>query len=140
MTKDTEKMLSAWHEEGQRQFNGAQLKVDRDIAKALIPPGGDWLCIAPPGAITRSILWRDKEVALINPRGDLDDATEGDIAMGMRATPIMDTALRMILVLAEDAGNLELIRKICGTAIATVMLPAPAIVEIEEDESDAGED
>lgn len=147
MKTNIEIMFAAWLAEPTMR---SEMKhpVDMDIQSALAPPGGDWQCIAATGAITRSIIWRRQEVALINPRGDLDDSTEGDIAMGIRATPIMDTALRIIFSLAlgigdgneEDWANERiLIGEIARAAIDYVEQPAPAIVEPDEDE-EAGAD
>jgi len=138
MSQDTDKIAAAWRSEGALAAAGARPPADIEIQYALIPPGGEWVCRAPRGAITRSIHWRGKEVALVNARGDLDDRTEADIAMGLRATPLMDKALRTIAGLADDPENLALIQRIARAAIAYVEMPAPAITEPDND--GAGED
>ena len=102
-----------------------------DVVAAITPGGGDWQCVATDGCITRSIFWNGREVALMNPRGDLDDGTEGQIAMAARALPTMDAALRAIIVLAESDGNLTLIRDLAVSVIEFVERPAPRIKEPE---------
>jgi hypothetical protein len=79
--------------------------------------------------VTRSIEWRGREVALVNPYGDIDDGTEGQITMALRSLPLLDYAMRTILVLAEDSNNIALIREIAETAVAVIEEPAPAIPE-----------
>lgn len=106
--------------------------LDRAIAEAATPDGGEWRCVAGPGAVTRSIVWRGQEVALVNPRGDIDDETEGQIAMAIRAIPTLDAAMRSIIVLAKDAGNLPLIQRLAVAVIAFLEQPAPRIPEPEE--------
>jgi hypothetical protein len=107
-------------------------EVDKGIQAALVPGGGDWRCVVPEGAVTRSIVWGRIQVAQINPRGDLHDMIEGQIAMGMAATPVMDKALRVISVLAKDPANNDLIVRIARAAIDMVEWPAPAIEECVE--------
>lgn len=131
-----QRINAAWQEEGSIGRLGLRPAADRDVLAAIIPGGGDWECVVPPGAVTRTIKWRQVDVALINPRGDLGDDTEGHIAMGIRATPAMDKAMRAIWVLAKDPANLELIADMARAAIEYVEQPAPAIVEPEEDEED----
>lgn len=104
-----------------------------DVIAAITPGGGDWQCVARDGRITRSIFWNGREVALMNPAGDLDDGTEGQIAMAVRALPTMDTALRAIIVLAESDGNLTLIRDLAVSVIEFVERPAPRIKKPESD-------
>lgn len=122
----------AWQEEGSRARLGMRPAADPHVLKSIIPAGGDWQCVAEPGWVTRRIIWRGMEVALINPRGDLNDTTEGDIAMGLRAMPALDKAMRAITVLAEKPENLELIGKIARAAIDYIEQPAPPIVEPED--------
>ena len=133
---DIEKIRSAWEDEGSICRLGMRPAADKTIQGALVPPGGDWSCVALDGAVTRSIIWNGTEVALVNPRGDMVDHIEGQIAMGMRATPVMDRALRVISVLASDAENLDLIRRIARAAVDLVEQPAPAIVEPDESDED----
>lgn len=109
-------------------------RADDDLIKALTPPGGEWTTEAPVGAICRSIMWGRTEVAHVNPRGDLDDVTEGQIAMGLRALPLLDCTVRTILVLAENADNLPLIKRIAESATAFVEAPAPRIAEPDEED------
>lgn len=113
---------------------------DPAIVAAAIPPGGDWDCVAEPGAITRSIVWRGREVATVNPRGDLDDQVEGQIAMAMRALPAMDAALRSIMVLAENANNLALIRELAVSAVAFIEIPAPSCRPEPDEDDELGDD
>lgn len=133
--RDVQKIHKAWLEGGTIAH-----PANAEIQAALVPPGGDWNCTAKPGAITRSIVWRGQEVALVNPRGDLDDATEGHIAMALRAAPVMDRALRVIRVLSHDPENLALIGDIARAAIATIEQPAPPIPEPEEESYISGVD
>lgn len=130
----TRQINDAFNAEFLLRGSGRLPPPDQEIQAALIPAGGDWECVAPGGAVTRSIVWRGREVALINPRGDLDDITEGRIAMGMRATPVMDKALRTICVLSSQPGTASLIRSIAQAAIDTVMREAPAVREPEDDD------
>lgn len=123
-------MIRAAYFEAERRCPYA---ANDEIVKAATPGGGDWECVAPDGCITRSIKWSGREVALMNPSGDLDDSTESQIAMAVRALPTMDCALRTIIVLAEDAGNLALIRDIAVSVIEFVERPAPALKEPDED-------
>jgi len=129
---DLEKIHQAWDEEGSLLRLGMRPAADKAIQAALIPPGGDWRCVALEGAIMRSITWQDMEIALVNPRGDMHDHLEGEIAMGIRATPIMDRALRVIFVLARNTENLGLVERIARAAIDYVEQPAPRIPEPEE--------
>jgi hypothetical protein len=102
-------------------------KADSDLVTAAIPPGGDWLVVAEPGAVCRSVMWGGIEVAHVNPRGQLDDVTEGYIAMAVRAVPLLDAALRSIIVLAESADMAPLIRDLAVAAVAFIEMPAPPI-------------
>ncbi len=99
----------------------------------LIPPGGDWDVIAPYGCITRLIVYHGREVARINPAGDFDDETEGQIAMGMRAMPAACIALRRIRDLTARDGD-DITREI--NAIANLVIDyieqaAPPVIEPE---------
>lgn len=109
-------------------------KVDPELLAVLTPSGGDWSCVAAPGAITRSVIWQDNEVALVNPRGDLGDDIEGQIAMAIRALPLCDKALRSILVLSQEPNCAALIRDIAECAIGYIEMPAPPISEPEDDD------
>lgn len=126
----------------ERAFYAAQerrpYKADRALIKALLPPGGEWVAVAPPGAICRSVMWGLIEVAHVNPAGNLSDLVEGQIAMGLRATPLIDRALRTIMVLAEDPANLAIIREIAEAAIVFIEMPAPALKERDEEEGEEG--
>lgn len=127
---DRGKIADAWWKE-----KTGRLPADDAVRSALVPDGGDWQCVVEDGAITRSIVWRGTEVALVNARGDLDDRTEGQIAMAFRAAPVMDKALRVIAVLAKDPDNLDLIARIASSAIDIVEQPAPRVPEPEDAES-----
>ena len=136
MKTDIEKINSAWDEEGSLARLGMRGVGEKALQTALIPSGGDWRCVAPEGAVTRSVMWGSVEVALVNPNGTLGDYVEGEVAMGIRATPVMDKALRVIFILARDAENLDLIGRIARAAIEYVEAPAPAIHEPEEAEEE----
>lgn len=110
--------------------------ADPELLRALLPPGGEWECVAREGAITRTVMWKATEVCLVNPGGSLDDRTEGHIAMALRATPALDKALRVIQALAADPANLQLIARVAETAIAYIQMPAPEIVEPDDDGPD----
>lgn len=140
MAHDIAKIHAAWDEEGSQGRLGLRPGVDKAIQAALVPAGGDWQCVAREGAITRMIVWRGTEVALMNPRGDLPDSSEGGIAMGMRATPVMDKALRSISILACDPENLDLIRKIARAAIDYVEQAAPHFIEPDEENDSEDEE
>lgn len=138
-TADDARIINdAWQQEGSIRRLGMLPAADKAVQAALIPGGGDWKCVVPDGAVTRMIVWQRTEVALINPSGQLSDGAEGDIAMGIRATPVMDKALRAIFVLAQYPGSLDLIRRMARAAIDYTEQPAPRIGESEEDEE--GED
>lgn len=111
-----------------------------DVIATITPGGGDWQCVARDGCITRSIFWNGREVALVNPARDLDDGTEGQIAMAMRALPTMDAAIRAIIVLAESDANLTLIRDLAVSVIEFVERAAPSIAEPQDDEPSEGDD
>jgi hypothetical protein len=111
-------------------------KSDSVILNAITPAGGEWDCVVETGAICRSIVWRGQEVCIVNARGDLDDETEGQIAMALRAAPILDKALRVILNIVTgdfDAISIELIRRIAETAISVIEMPAPSTTEPKDD-------
>jgi hypothetical protein len=133
---DVRKINEAWHEEGSISRLGLRPSADPAIVTALVPPGGDWRCVAEEGAVSRSIVWNGIEIALVNPRGDMRDYLEGQIAMGLSATPVMDRALRVIWALSKDAANLELIGKIARAAVHCVELPAPRLPEPESDDGE----
>ncbi len=135
-TTDVQAIEAAWQEEGSLIRMGLRPAADRVVQAALVPPGGKWECTARDGAVTRSITWEEREVALVNPCGWMGDGLEGDIAMGIRATPVMDRALRVIFILARNPGNIELIGRISRAAIAYVEQPAPRIPEPEEEEEE----
>lgn len=134
--EEVTKINDAWHEEASIGRLGLRPFANTTIQKALIPAGGDWQCVAPEGAITRTVMWGQTEVALVNPRGDLHDSTEGQIAMALRATPLMDKALRVISMLAKDPANSTLIERIARAAVDYVEQPAPRIVEPDDDDQD----
>lgn len=137
---DIQKIRDAWEEEGSISRLGMRPGFDKRIQAALVPPGGDWRCVAPEGAITRSIVWHEIEVALVNPAGDMRDRLEGEIAMGLTATPVLDRALRVISILANDPANAPLIGQIARAAVAYIERPAPAIHEPEEEEEDTADE
>ena len=130
----------AWQTEGSIGRLGLRPFANKAIQRALIPSGGDWQCVTPEGAITRSIVWGQIEVALVNPRGDLGDATVGQIAMALRAAPLMDKALRSISILAKDPTNSALVERIARAAVDYIEQPAPRFVEPEDEEDEREED
>lgn len=129
----SQRINAAWQEEGSIRRLGMLPAANAEVQAAMIPSGGDWRCVAEEGAITRTIMWRAIEVAQVNPRGDMPDDTEGQIAMGLRATPLLDRAMRAIFVLAKDPANLELIGDMARAAIEYIEQPAPAL-QTREDE------
>ncbi len=66
----------------------------------------DWTIAYPKGATCRSIMWADKEVALINPRGDFREDTEADLAVGIAHAGRMHMILIRIGAELERAGCL----------------------------------
>lgn len=135
-TDDKMKIATAYYAAEKRR----PYAVDKDVIAAVTPGGGDWTCEAKAGAITRSVMWGGTEVALVNPRGQLSDATEGDIAMGLRAMPVCDKALRVIMALAQDPENAPLIAQIANSVIAYIELPAPKITRPADEEDDEGDE
>ena len=133
MKTERERIEAAWQMEGSIRRLNLLPAVNKAVQAALVPPGGEWRCVVTPGASMRLIDWEGVQVALVNPRDDLPDRIEGEVAMGLRATPAMDRALRVIFVLAQDAANLDLIRDIARAAIDYVEQPAPAIPEPAEE-------
>ena len=131
---DIETICRAWDEEGSLSRLGMRPAADKIVQAALVPPGGDWRCVASDGAATRSIVWQEMLVALVNPRRDMLDRLEGEIAMGIRAAPIMDRALRVIFILAGDPTNLNLISRIARAAVDYAEQPGPPVHEPEENE------
>lgn len=128
------RIWDAYQEEGSIRRLGLLPPANKEVVKAIVPPGGEWRCVVEPGAITRSVVWNQTEVCLVNARGDLNDTSEGQIAMALRATPAMDMALRAIYSLAGKPENLELIQDVARAAIAYVEMDAPPVREPDEDE------
>jgi hypothetical protein len=126
---DAQAIRTAWY--GNQKLR--PFKSDADVLAAITPPGGEWVAVAEDGAITRKVRWRGIEVCQVNPLGEIDDATEGQIAMGLRATPVLDTALRAIMTLAANPENAPLIAKVAETAIAYIEAPAPRLKEPEDE-------
>ena len=60
-----EKINEAWMEEGSFRRQGMIPASHPEVQAALIPAGGDWKCIAREGAVTRTVMWRQIEVALV---------------------------------------------------------------------------
>lgn len=143
MKTEKQRINDAWLTEGELKLAGQLPQPDPAILRVLVPPGGEWDCKAKEGAVTRSIFWGRMEFAVVNPHGALDDATEGEVAMGLRATPVMDTALRVIYVLSRPADigvdNMELINRVARAAIAYAEQPAPEIL-VQHEDTEAGED
>lgn len=114
--------------------------ADAAILKAIVPPGGEWRCVAQDGAICRSVMSNGTEVAYVNPQGSLDDETEGQIAMALRSTPALDAGLRAIIVLAENADNIATIRTLAESLVAYIEQPAPRLVRPSSDDEDEPDD
>lgn len=136
--QDISAIDNAWQKEASLRRLGLRQWPDRNIMAALVPHGGDWECVYPRGAATRSIVWNGTEVAIINPQGALLDSVEGDIAMGMRACPIMDKALRVIFSLAGDPANLDLIKRVARAGYGAAELSPPPLLDPhpEDEEED----
>lgn len=133
---DFQTVRDAWYaNQKERPF-----KSDSDVLRALTPPGGEWVAVAPDGATTRSVMWNATEVCQVNPRGQLNDWVEGEITMGLRATPVLDTALRVIMTLAGKEENAALIKRIAETAIAYVELPPPSLRTPDDEEAELSDD
>lgn len=128
---DLEAIRKAWEEEGSQRRLGLRPSADKMLQAALIPAGGEWQCEAHEGAITRCIVWKDIEVCIVNSRGDMNDRTEAGIAMGLRAAPLMDKAMRVIFILAQQEGTATLIRDIARAAVDYTEQPAPELFEPE---------
>ena len=120
--------------------NRRPYKMNADAIKEVTPPGGDWKCVAFDGSIRRSVTWGRIVVANLNPNGGIDSTTEGQIAMAIRALPLMDAALRSIIVLAGNPANLPIIAELAESVIAYVEMPAPRIKESDEDGDEKGDD
>ncbi len=113
---------------------------DPSVIAYLRPDGGDWKCeITERG---RKITWRGLDVAQVNPHGSLDDETDGQIAMSLRALPVMDAALRVIMVLAASTMGEDLrplIQRVATSVIAHIEMPAPTMPRPEDPEAEAPE-
>lgn len=120
-----ERIDLAWLTESDLHRLGILPPMERDLVEELTPPGGHWDCGFADGCAHLSILYDGFVVATINPNGELANEIEGDIAMGIRASPILEKALRCITLLAGNPNNLELICRIARTAVAAAQLPAP---------------
>jgi len=107
------------------------------LVEAATPPGGEWLCEAANGRLV--ITWNGMDVAHINPYRSFPQSLAGEVSMGIRAAPVMDSTLRIILSLAADVDNLALIAKLASAVIAYVEMPAPKLTS-SDDESDEDED
>jgi hypothetical protein len=130
-TTPRERIWDAYQEEGSVRRLGLLPAANPDIQKAIIPPGGD--------DIARSITWNKTEVCLVNARGDLHDRVEAQIAMGLRATPVMDMALRTIWALSKKPENLDLIGDIARAAIVYVEMDAPRVPDPKDEGDSAGD-
>lgn len=129
MDGDTKRKINnAWYEAQRRR----PYKLDLDAIPTLTPGGGEWRVELQPDAY--AILWGKQSFAVVSH--GLGVHTAGEVAMGMRATPVMDTALRSIMVLAEDAANLPLIIEIARTVVAYIEMPAPKPPEPDEEDGD----
>lgn len=118
---------AAWLTEWDMRKTGILPPHDPDMAAELIPPDGAWECAYLPHAACRSIVVNDNEIALVNPQGTMLDGLEAEVAMALRAAPVMDKALRVIFALACRGGDNHrfLIQRIARAAITTAELPAP---------------
>lgn len=143
---DLQKITAAWYGAQDRR----PYRADDALTRALTPDGGDWQCVIEGDR--RLVTWNGVQAALVNPQGSLHDVIARDIAMALTAAPQMDKALRVIMVLAEDPANLDLIRRICVSAVAHVERPAPRFpgpeqsddeddidIDVEFDAEDVGE-
>jgi len=104
------------------------------LVAAATPDGGKWDCVV--NGDTRCIMFDGQKVATMQP-GGIDRF--GEIAMAARALPIMDAALRSIIVLSENPDNLALVRDLAMAVIAFVEEPAPRFKQAVEAEDEEGE-
>lgn len=66
-----QRINAAWDEEGSIGRLGMRPAANKDVLDAIIPGGGDWICVARDGDITRRVMWRATEVAPGEPAGRL---------------------------------------------------------------------
>lgn len=109
-------------------------RENSDLVIEATPPGGEWHTIIKDDIMC--VTWGGKDVFHVNPHAIFDRLTEGQVAMAARDLPVMDGALRAIIVLSADAENLELIRELATSVIAHVELPAPTRPRTDIDEDD----
>ena len=114
-------------------------RLDAEIVAAATPLGGEWFVIADVEKMRHQVMWHHARVADVDPDGRLDRRTSADIAMALGATPTMDCALRVIIVLAESGENLALIRTIAESVIAYIERPAPKLPTPPEETDEAEE-
>lgn len=104
--------------------------LNQKLVNSAMPPGGHWEVVVKDNR--RCVEWRGRDIFAQDPAGE--------IAMAARALPLMDGALRVILVLAKDAANVELIRELATSVIAYVEMPAPAVASARIYSDDGDDD
>lgn len=123
MTEAAQKVTNAFFDAQRRR----PYELNAQLTRAATPTGGDWECRLRADGEGFEIIWRGITVTTVNPRGHLDSMTEGQIAMAIAAVPVLDAAMRSIIVLAEDAGNHTIIRDLAVACIALVEKNAPEL-------------
>jgi hypothetical protein len=72
-----------------------------------MPDPWSWTISYPKGATCRAIMWGDKEVAIVNARGDFTEDTEADLAAGLAHSGRMHMLLRRIQDEIRNDGDLS---------------------------------
>ena len=73
-----------------------------------MPNPWSWTISYPRGAACRAIMWGDKEVAIVNARGDFDEDTEADLAAGLAHSGRMHLLLRSIQEDIRKTGDISI--------------------------------
>lgn len=91
----------------------------------------DWTIRYEPGAISRTIMWNNKEVALVNPVGDFDEETEGNLAAGLAFAARMHRVLKMV---SNEKGILstDTLKEVNDTLNGVKMIDVGTYIEVED--------
>lgn len=107
--------------------NRRPYQADPILCIAATPPGGDWNC-RMAHQLAYLVTWRGAEVACVNRLDQIEPERAGGIAMAITALPIMDAALRAILVLIEEQENVGLIQRLIHAVLARVETEPPRVL------------